>query len=210
MTRKISIHPTDPQSRLLRQAGEALRADGLLIYPTDSTYGLCCRMNARDGQQRMHAVRRDDTRHYLTLVCRDLSSLASHAKVDNQAFRLLKQLTPGPYTFILQASRDIPKRILDPKRRTIGLRIPAHPVAQGLLEELGEPMLSATLTEPGMEVPLADPDELFERYGRFVDLMLDAGSCGIEPTTIIDLSGVAPVLVRRGRGAVDRIFPATD
>ncbi len=210
MARKISIHPTDPQPRLLRQAGDVLRDDGLLIYPTDSTYGLCCRMTARDGQQRMHAVRRDDTRHYLTLVCRDLSSLASHAKVDNQAFRLLKQLTPGPYTFILQASRDIPKRILDPRRRTIGLRIPAHPVAQGLLEELGEPMLSATLTEPGLEVPLADPDDLFERYGRFVDLMLDAGGCGTEPTSIIDLSGAAPVLVRRGRGTVDRIFPDSD
>ena len=210
MGRKIAIHPTHPQERLLRQAADVLRDDGLLIYPTDSTYGLCCRISARDGQQRIHAIRKDEPRHYLTLVCPDLSSLASVARVDNQAFRLLKQLTPGPYTFILEASREIPKRLLDPKRRTIGLRIPEHPVARGLLETLGEPVLSATLTDPGLDLPLLDPDELFDRYGRFVDFMLDAGSCGAEPTTVIDLTGETATLVRRGRGAVSGLFPDED
>ena len=210
MPRKIAIHPTHPQERLLRQAADVLRDDGLLIYPTDSTYALCCLITARDGQQRIHAIRRDAPRHYLTLVCPDLSSLAAVARVDNQAFRLLKQLTPGPYTFILEASREIPKRLLDPKRRTIGLRIPDHPVVQGLLKELGEPVLSATLTDPGLELPLLDPDELYERYSRFVDFMLDAGSCGAEPTTVIDLTGDEAVLVRRGRGDVSRLFPDED
>jgi tRNA threonylcarbamoyl adenosine modification protein (Sua5/YciO/YrdC/YwlC family) len=163
-------------------------------------------MNARDGQQRIHAIRRDSVRHYLTLVCPDLSSLASHARVDNQAFRMLKMLTPGPYTFILQASRDIPKRILDPKRKTIGLRIPEHPVAQGLLAELGEPLLSATLTDPQLEQPLVDPEELFERYEHGIDLILDAGACGLDPTTIIDLSGPRPLLVRQGRGDVSKVL----
>jgi tRNA threonylcarbamoyl adenosine modification protein (Sua5/YciO/YrdC/YwlC family) len=190
----------------LRQAADTLREDGVIVYPTDSTYALGCRMNARDGQQRIHAIRRDSVRHYLTLVCPDLSSLASHARVDNQAFRMLKMLTPGPYTFILQASRDIPKRILDPKRKTIGLRIPEHPVAQGLLAELGEPLLSATLTDPQLEQPLVDPEELFERYEHGIDLILDAGACGLDPTTIIDLSGPRPLLVRQGRGDVSKVL----
>jgi tRNA threonylcarbamoyl adenosine modification protein (Sua5/YciO/YrdC/YwlC family) len=210
MARKINIHPTHPQERVLKQAVELLRDDALLIYPTDSAYALCCRMNARDGQQRMHAVRRDEPRHYLTLMCQDLSSLASLARVENHAFRLLRQLTPGPFTFILQASKEIPRRMLDPKRRTIGLRIPEHPVAQGLIELLGEPILSATLTDPGLEVPLGDPEDLFDRYGHQVDLMLDAGACGTEPTTVIDLTGAEPVLVRRGRGDVSRLFPDDD
>ncbi len=190
----------------MRQAADTLREDGVIVYPTDSTYALGCRMNARDGQQRIHAIRRDSVRHYLTLVCPDLSSLASHARVDNQAFRMLKMLTPGPYTFILQASRDIPKRILDPKRKTIGLRIPEHPVAQGLLAELGEPLLSATLTDPQLEQPLVDPEELFERYEHGIDLILDAGACGLDPTTIIDLSGPRPLLVRQGRGDVSKVL----
>jgi len=206
MARRIHIHPTHPQGRLLRQAADTLREDGVIVYPTDSTYALGCRMNARDGQQRIHAIRRDSVRHYLTLVCPDLSSLANHARVDNQAFRMLKMLTPGPYTFILQASRDIPKRILDPKRKTIGLRIPDHPVAQGVLAELGEPLLSATLTDPQLEEPLLEPEELFDRYEHAIDLILDAGACGLEPTTIIDLSGPRPLLVRQGRGDVSRVL----
>jgi tRNA threonylcarbamoyl adenosine modification protein (Sua5/YciO/YrdC/YwlC family) len=206
MARRIDIHPTHPQGRLLKQAADVLRDDGIIVYPTDSTYALGCRMNARDGQQRIHAVRRDTVRHYLTLVCPDLSSLANHARVDNQAFRLLKMLTPGPYTFILQASRDIPKRILDPKRKTIGLRIPDHPVVQGLLAELGEPLLSATLTDPSLDIPLLEPEELFDRYENSIDLMLDIGACGLEPTTILDLTGPRPLLVREGRGDVSRIL----
>ena len=206
MARRIDIHPTHPQGRLLKQAADVLRDDGIIVYPTDSTYALGCRMNARDGQQRIHAVRRDTVRHYLTLVCPDLSSLANHARVDNQAVRLLKMLTPGPYTFILQASRDIPKRILDPKRKTIGLRIPDHPVVQGLLAELGEPLLSATLTDPSLDIPLLEPEELFDRYENSIDLMLDIGACGLEPTTILDLTGPRPLLVREGRGDVSRIL----
>lgn len=206
MARRIAIHPTHPQSRLLRAAVEVLRDDGVVVYPTDSTYALGCRMESKDGQARIHAIRRDDERHYLTLVCPDLSSLATHARVDNQAFRLLKSLTPGPYTFILQASREIPKRILDPKRKTIGLRIPDHSVAQALLAELGEPVLSATLTDPKLELPLPDPDDLFDRYGHAIDLMLDAGACGLEPTTIIDLTGPRPLLVREGCGDVSRVL----
>ena len=206
MARRIDIHPTHPQGRLLKQAADILRDDGIIVYPTDSTYALGCRMNARDGQERIHAVRRDSVRHYLTLICPDLSSLANHARVDNQAFRLLKMLTPGPYTFILQASRDIPKRILDPKRKTIGLRIPDHPVVQGLLAELGEPLLSATLTDPTLDTPLLEPGELFDRYDNSIDLMLDVGACGLEPTTILDLTGPRPLLVREGRGDVSRIL----
>ncbi len=206
MARRIDIHPTHPQGRLLKQAADILRDDGIIVYPTDSTYALGCRMNARDGQERIHAVRRDSVRHYLTLICPDLSSLANHARVDNQAFRLLKMLTPGPYTFILQASREIPKRILDPKRKTIGLRIPDHPVVQGLLAELGEPLLSATLTDPSLDTPLLEPEELFDRYQKSIDLMLDVGACGLEPTTILDLTGPRPLLVREGRGDVSRIL----
>lgn len=206
MARRIEIHPTHPQARLLRAAADVLRDDGVVIYPTDSTYALGCCMEARDGQARIHAIRRDNVRHYLTLVCPDLSSLATHARVDNQAFRLLKSLTPGPYTFLLQASREIPKRMLDPKRKTIGLRIPAHPVVQGLLAELGEPLLSATLTDPGLDIPLADPEDLFDRYAHAVDLMLDAGACGREPTTILDLTGARPLLVREGCGDVSRVL----
>ncbi len=206
MARRIEIHPTHPQGRLLRAAAEVLRDDGVIVYPTDSTYALGCRMEAKDGQSRIHAIRRDNVRHYLTLVCPDLSSLATHARVDNQAFRLLKSLTPGPYTFILQASREIPKRILDPKRKTIGLRIPDHPVAQALLAELGEPLLSATLADPQLELPLADPQDLFDRYEHAIDLMLDAGACGLEPTTILDLTGPRPLLVREGCGDVSRVL----
>jgi len=206
MARRIEIHPTHPQVRLLRAAVEVLREDGVIVYPTDSTYALGCRMGAKDGQARIHAIRRDDVHHYLTLVCPDLSSLATHARVDNRAFRLLKSLTPGPYTFILQASRDIPKRILDPKRKTIGLRIPDHPVAQALLAEFGEPLLSATLTDPRLELPLPDPQDLFERYAHAIDLMLDAGACGLEATTILDLTGPRPVLVREGCGDVSRVL----
>ncbi len=203
---RLDVHPTHPQQRLLRAAVDVLREDGIIVYPTDSTYALGCRLEAKDGQARIHAVRRDSVRHYLTLVCPDLSSLAAHARVDNQAFRLLKSLTPGPYTFILQASRDIPKRLLDPKRKTIGLRIPDHPVTQALLAELGEPLLSATLTDPQLEMPLPDPEDLYDRYQHAIDLMLDAGACGLEPTTILDLTGPRPLLVREGRGDVSRVL----
>lgn len=206
MTRRLTVHPTHPQQRLLRHAAETLRRDGVVVYPTDSTYALGCAMTARDGQVRIHAIRRDQSRHELTLVCRDLSELSTLARVDNQAYRLLKALTPGPYTFILQASREIPKRLLDPRRKSIGLRIPDHPVTQALLAEFGEPMLSATLHDPAHPEPMTDVDEIEDCYGRLVDLILDGGSGGQIGTTIIDLSGAVPLLVREGCGDVERVF----
>ncbi len=179
----------------------------MAIYPTDSTYALGCMMDARDAQTRIHRVRQDQASHLLTLLCRDLSELATYARVGNQAYRLLKALTPGPYTFVLQASRELPKRILDAKRKTIGLRIPDHPVTQGLLAELEAPLLSASLIHEFMDEDDADPEALFDRYGPQVDVFLAAGSCGIQPTTMIDLSDEsAPVLLRQGRGDVSRIF----
>lgn len=200
------VHPTHPQGRLLQQAAEILRQDGVAIYPTDSTYALGCTLDARGTQQRIHQIRGDTQSHYLTLLCRDLSELATYARVGNEAYRLLRALTPGPYTFILQASRELPKRILDPKRKTIGLRIPNHPVLQGLLAELQQPMLSATLVNADTHEVDADPEALYARYGAFVDVFIEAGSCGIEPTTLVDLSEDTARLVRQGRGDVTRIF----
>lgn len=207
MTRRLDIHPTHPQARLLRHAAECLRGEGVAIYPTDSTYALGCLLDARDAQSRIHRIRHDQAPHLLTLLCRDLSELATYARVGNQAYRLLKALTPGPYTFILQASRELPKRILDAKRKTIGLRIPDHPVTQGLLGELGAPLLSASLIHEFMEEDDADPEALFDRYGPQVDVFLAGSSCGITPTTMIDLSDEeTPRLLRQGRGDVSRIF----
>ncbi|MGD9600423.1 MAG: L-threonylcarbamoyladenylate synthase [Gammaproteobacteria bacterium] len=206
MTRKLEVHPTHPQLRLLRHAADILRRDGVAIYPTDSTYALGCMLEAKGAQQRIHQIRGDTRSHYLTLLCRDLSELATYARVGNQAYRLLRALTPGPCTFILQASRELPKRILDAKRKTIGLRIPDHPVTQGLLAEVQQPMLSATLVDAGTHEMDADPDALFDRFGHLVDVFVDAGSCGLEPTTMIDLSDDEPRLVRPGKCDVSRVF----
>lgn len=208
MTRRLQVHPTHPQGRLLRQAAEILRGNGVAVYPTDSTYALGCTVESKDARERIFRIRGDTAPHYLTLLCRDLSELSAYARVDNQSYRLLRALTPGPYTFILQASRELPKRILDPKRKTIGLRIPDHPVTQGLLGELQQPLLSATLVAADTHEVDADPDALCERYLQLVDVFIDAGGCGMEPTTMLDLSGDAPVLVRQGRGDVSRIFGA--
>ena len=206
MTRRLEVHATHPQLRMLRHAAEILRKDGVAIYPTDSTYALGCMLESRSAQQRIHQIRGDTQSHLLSLMCRDLSELATYARVGNQAYRLLRALTPGPYTFILLASRELPKRILDPKRKTIGLRIPDHPVLQGLLAELQQPILSATLVSADTHEVDADPAALFDRYGALVDVFIDAGSCGVEPTTMVDLSEDEPHLVRQGRGDVSRIF----
>ncbi len=206
MARRLHIHPTHPQQRLLRHAADILLDDGVGIYPTDSTYALGCALHARTAQARIHQIRGDADSHLLTLLCRDLSELATYARVDNQAYRLLRALTPGPFTFILQASRELPKRILDPKRKTIGLRIPDHPVTQGLLSELQVPMLSASLLSDDNAEFDADPEALADRYEARVDVFVDAGACGVVPTTMLDLSGDAARLVRQGKGDVSRIL----
>jgi tRNA threonylcarbamoyl adenosine modification protein (Sua5/YciO/YrdC/YwlC family) len=196
----FSVHPENPQPRLIRQAAEMVRAGGVIVYPTDSCYALGCQIGDKAAMERMRAIRRVDERHHFALVCRDLAEIAQYARLDNSQFRLLKAATPGSYTFILQATREVPKRLLHPSRRTIGLRVPDHRVAQALLAELGEPLLSSTLLLPGDEAPLNDGDEVRARLERQIDLVIDAGSCGITPTTVVDLTGPAPVIIREGKG----------
>jgi len=195
------VHPTHPQKRLLRQAAEIVRKGGVIAYPTDSCYALGCHLGDAAAVQRLRRIRSMDDKHHLTLMCRDLSELATYAIVDNVQFRLLRSATPGSYTFILRATREVPRRLMHPKRKTIGMRVPDHPVALALLEELGEPMLSATLSLPGEPAPLADADEIRARLEHSVDLVVDGGPCGIEPTTVIDLTGAEPLVLRHGKGA---------
>ena len=196
----LEIHPRDPQPRLSRQAVERIREGAVIIYPTDSAYALGCHIGDKSALERIRAIRKLDDRHNFTLMCRDLSELSTYAVVDNASYRLLRAHTPGPYTFILKATGEVPRRLLHAKRKTIGLRVPDNRVALALLEELGEPIMSATLIMPGEDLPLADTDEMRERLGRVVDLLVDGGGCGLEPTTIVDLSGGAPELLRQGKG----------
>ena len=202
MAQLFSIHPQDPQPRLIREAAEIVRGGGVIVYPTDSCYALGCHIGDKAAMQRVRTIRGVNERHHLTLVCRDLAEISQYAKFDNAHFRLLKATTPGSYTFILQATREVPKRLLHPSRRTIGLRIPDHRVAQALLVELGEPLLSSTLLLPGDEAPLNDAVEIRERLERQVELVIDAGSCGLIPTTVVDLTGDAPLVTREGKGSV--------
>lgn len=202
MTRVLAIHPLNPQRRLVKQAVDTLQAGGLIVYPTDSCYALGCQIGDKSAMERLRRIRQIDERHYLTLVCRDLSEISKYAQIDDRQYRLLRNVTPGSYTFILRANREVPKRLLTPKRKTIGLRVPSHPVALLLLEELGEPILSSTLILPGDEYPLADAAEITQRV-HDVDLVLDAGSCGLEMTTVIDLSTDIAELVRAGKGALE-------
>jgi tRNA threonylcarbamoyl adenosine modification protein (Sua5/YciO/YrdC/YwlC family) len=197
----FTIHPENPQPRLIRQAAEIVRGGGVIVYPTDSCCALGCKLGDKAAMERIRAIREVDERHHLTLVCRDLAEIGQYARIDNAQFRLLKATTPGSYTFILQATREVPKRLLHPSRRTIGLRVPDHKVAQALLDELGEPLLSSTLMLPGDELPLNDPDEIRERLERRIELVIDAGPCGIEPTTVVDLTGDTPVITRVGKGS---------
>ncbi|SCK17898.1 L-threonylcarbamoyladenylate synthase [Vogesella sp. LIG4] len=199
MSQFFMIHPETPQLRLIREAAKIIRDGGVVVYPTDSCYALGCHLGDKKAMERMLAIRQIDLKHHLTLVCADLSSLATYARVDNAQFRQLKAATPGSFTFILEASREVPKRTLHPKRATIGLRVPEHAVTLALLEELGEPILSCTLLLPGDEEPLTDPYEIRERLEHLVDLVIDGGWCGTEPTTVIDMTdGVE--LIRRGKG----------
>ncbi|MFN7085303.1 MAG: L-threonylcarbamoyladenylate synthase [Burkholderiales bacterium] len=201
MAQFFAVHPDNPQPRLIRRAVEIIRGGGVIVYPTDSCYALGCRLGDKAAVERMRFIRQVDEHHYFTLVCRDLAEIATYAKVDNRQFRLLKATTPGSYTFILQATREVPKRLQHPRRRTVGLRVPDHRVARALLDELGEPLLSSTLILPGDAQPLNDAREIRERLGKLVDLILDSGSCGIEPTTVVDLSGDTPLIVRAGKGS---------
>ena len=205
MAQYFEIHPTHPQPRLVRRAAEIVRGGGLIAYPTDSCYALGCHLGDAQALERLRRVRGFDTRHHLTLMCRDLAEIATYAVVDNAQYRFLKALTPGSYTFILRATRDVPRRTLHEKRKTIGVRVPDHPVAQALLGELGESMLSASLILPGEDLPPTDGQEIRERLEHAVDLVVDAGSCGTEPSTVVDLTGPEPAVLRRGKGA-DRLI----
>lgn len=202
MAQYFTIHPDHPQPRLIRQAAEIVRAGGVIVYPTDSCYALGCRLGDKDAERRIREIRGVDAHHPLTLVVRDLSEIAVYAKVDNAQFRLLKTLTPGPYTFVLRATREVPRRLMHPRRATIGIRVPDHAVAQALLAELGEPLLSSTLVLPGANAPVADPETIRSRLEKRVALILDAGFCGIEPTTVVDLLGPSPEVLRKGRGSL--------
>lgn len=200
MAQYFSVHPTHPQPRLIRQAAEIVRRGGLIAYPTDSCYALGCHLGDARAQQRLRRARGMDEKHHLTLMCRDLSEIAAYAIVDNVQFRMLKAATPGSYTFILRATREVPRRLQHPRRKTIGVRVTSHVATQALLAELGEPMLSATLILPGAETPLPDAPQIRAALEHELDLIVDCGFCGIEPTTVIDLTGDAPVVLRQGRG----------
>lgn len=200
MAQFFTLHPEHPQPRLIRQAAEIMRGGGLVAFPTDSAYALGGVTGDADLLQRIRRIREVDERHHFTLMVRDLSEIATFARVDNAQYRLLKATTPGPYTFILEGTKELPRRVLHPKRKTIGLRVPDHPVVAALLAELEEPILTSTLLLPGDDLPLTDPEDIRERMGKQVDLVIEAGACGPEATTVIDLTSGAPSLVRAGRG----------
>lgn len=200
LTQYFSIHPTHPQQRLLAQAADIVRSGGLVVYPTEATYALGCQIGDKDAIERIRALRRLDKQHHFTLTCRDLSEIATYARVSDPNFRLLKELTPGPFTFLLPATREVPRRLVHPKKKTIGIRVPDHPIARGLLEELGAPMMSTTMSLPGDLAPSGDPEDLRDRLRSQVDLIIDGGSCGIVPTTVLDLTGPIPEVIRQGLG----------
>jgi tRNA threonylcarbamoyl adenosine modification protein (Sua5/YciO/YrdC/YwlC family) len=200
----IEIHPTDPQARRVKAIVDVIHGGGVIAYPTDSSYALGCHIGDKRAIDRIHRIRRTDKRHNFTLVCADLSEISIYAKVDNWAYRMIKSMTPGPYTFILPATRELPKRLQNPKRRTIGLRVPDHVLVHAMLEALGEPIMSSTLLLPGDGMPLTDPLEIEERLGHAVDAIIDAGPTGIEPTTVLDLSNDSVEILRVGRGDISQ------
>lgn len=198
MSQRLSLHPNNPQERLIREAVKQLRQGGVMAYPTDSCYALGCMMGNKTGMERIRALRGVNDRHHFTLVCKDLSEIAHYARVDNRQYRILKAATPGSYTFILEATREVPRRLQHPKRSTIGLRVPDHAVVGMLLAELGEPILSMTLQLPDDEYPLNDPEDIVDRLSGRVEVILDAGYCSLEPTTVIDLHVTPPEVLRVG------------
>ncbi len=202
MAQYFQVHPVNPQPRLIGRAADIIRAGGVVAYPTDSSYALGCHLGDKAAMERIRRIRRLGPDHHFTLVCRDLSELALYAKVDNRLYRFLKAYTPGPYTFLLPATREVPRRLQHPRRRSVGLRVPDHPIPQALLAALGEPLMSVTLILPGDDLPLGDPEVIRARLDKQLDLIIDGGPCGPDPTTVVDLTGAAPVLRRRGKGAV--------
>jgi len=206
----LQLHPVSPQQRFIRQAVEVLRGGGVIVYPTDSCYALGCHIGDKAALQRIADIRQTDRNHHFTLVCRDLAEVAKYAIVDNWQYRLLRAYTPGPYTFILKATRETPRRLKHERRGTIGLRVPENRVTAMLLEELGEPVMSSTLLLPNEELPRTDAREVYELLGKRVDLVLDGGNCGLVPTSVIDLSGDRPVVLRSGRGDVSPFVDAAN
>lgn len=202
MTQHFTMHPENPQQRLLQQAVTILRGGGLMVYPTDSSYAFGCQMGAKDAVARIERLRQTGKDHNFTLICRDLSEVASYARVEDWAYRLLRAHTPGPYTFILTATREVPRRLQNPKRRTIGIRIPDHPVPRSLVELLGEPIMSSTLILAGEDIPLNDPEQIAARLSGQVDLVIESGNCSVEPTSVVDLTAGFPQVLREGRGDV--------
>jgi tRNA threonylcarbamoyl adenosine modification protein (Sua5/YciO/YrdC/YwlC family) len=206
VARFIEVHPDNPQPRRVAEIVETIREGGLIAYPTDSSYAFGCHIGDKRAMDRIRRIRRTDKNHNFTLVCSDLSEISTYARVDNWAYRMLKAMTPGPYTFILPATREVPKRLQHPKRRTIGLRVPDHPLVRAVLQELGEPIMSSTLLLPGDDLPLTDPHDIEERIGHEIDLVIDAGPTGIEPTSVIDLSEDRVEVLRVGRGDVSALL----
>jgi tRNA threonylcarbamoyl adenosine modification protein (Sua5/YciO/YrdC/YwlC family) len=208
MTQRFEVHPTHPQPRLLKQAAAVLSAGGLLALPTDACYVLACRLDDKAAVDRMRALRGIDERHLLTLLCSDLKELSTYSQVDNRQYRFLRDWTPGAYTFILPATKEVPRRLWHPSRKTVGLRVPDHPVSAGLLAEHGAPVLSSSLILPGDTEPISDPDDAAARLAKRVDVVVDAGAQGFEPTTVIDMTGDEPQVTRVGRGPIDRMTGA--
>ena len=202
MSQFFQIHPENPQARLIRQAVDIIRDGGVVVYPTDSAYALGCHIGDKSALDRIRRIRKLDDRHNFTLVCRDLSEIATYARVDNRTYRLLRQCTPGPYTFILRATSEVPRRLMHAKRKTVGLRVPDNRIASALLEDLGEPLMSVTLIMPGDDYPLIDPYDIRETLEHQVDLVVDGGYCGMEATTVVDLADDVPLVLRAGKGDV--------
>ena len=200
MSQRLQVHPVNPQPRLIRQAAELIRDGSLIVYPTDSGYAFGWHIGNRDAAERLQRIRQTGKDHNFTLVCRDLSEIATSARIENSTYRLLRAHTPGAYTFILRATREVPRRLQNPKQQTVGIRVPDHPVPLALLAELGEPLMSSTLILPDHDLPLADPDEIWEILCSRIDLLIDSGNCGLDPTTVVDLTGDYPQVLRQGSG----------
>ncbi len=200
MSQRFQVHPLNPQLRLIRQAAELIRGGSLIVYPTDSGYAFGWHIGNRDAAERLQRIRQTGKDHNFTLVCRDLSEIAAYARIENSTYRLLRAHTPGAYTFILRATREVPRRLQNPKQQTVGIRVPDHPVPLALLAELGEPLMSSTLILPDHDLPLADPDDIWEILSGRIDLLIDSGNCGLDPTTVVDLTGDYPQVLRQGSG----------